>query len=168
MKTLATMALAALGLVLGSALAQDEKPKSAPDLKDNRSKASYAIGLSTGRNFKAQSIDIDVEALAKGMADALAGSKPSLTEEECQAAVKAFEKDLRAKQLAKMPPRRSEPEKVVSAENKKAGDAYLAKNKIKPGVKTTSSGLQYEVLKAGNRRVAQGDRHGQSQLQREL
>ena len=34
--------------------------------------------------------------------------------------------------------------------NKQQGAAFLAANKSKPGVKTTASGLQYKVLKAGN------------------
>ena len=34
-------------------------------------------------------------------------------------------------------------------ENKKAGDAFLSQNKLKEGVVTLPSGLQYKVLKAG-------------------
>ena len=36
------------------------------------------------------------------------------------------------------------------AENLKAGEDFLEKNKEREGVKTTSSGLQYEVLTEGN------------------
>jgi FKBP-type peptidyl-prolyl cis-trans isomerase FklB len=36
-----------------------------------------------------------------------------------------------------------------SEENRKAGEAFLAENKTKEGVKTTESGLQYVVLKEG-------------------
>ncbi|KLV04772.1 peptidylprolyl isomerase [Photobacterium aquae] len=39
--------------------------------------------------------------------------------------------------------------KQVAAENIKAGQAFLAENKNKEGVKTTASGLQYLVLQEG-------------------
>jgi len=37
----------------------------------------------------------------------------------------------------------------ASEKNLKEGDEWLAKNKSKPGVKTTDSGVQYEVVKEG-------------------
>jgi len=40
--------------------------------------------------------------------------------------------------------------KKIKETNKKLGDAFLEKNKKKPGVITTKSGLQYEILKKGN------------------
>ncbi|MGL4979346.1 MAG: FKBP-type peptidyl-prolyl cis-trans isomerase, partial [Plesiomonas sp.] len=36
-----------------------------------------------------------------------------------------------------------------AAENRQAGIDFLAQNKVKPGVMTTDSGLQYQVLQAG-------------------
>ena len=36
-----------------------------------------------------------------------------------------------------------------SKPNIEAGKAFLAKNKTRPGVKTTASGLQYEVITEG-------------------
>jgi len=39
---------------------------------------------------------------------------------------------------------------AAAAGNRKAGEAFLAENRSKPGVTTTASGLQYEVLAAGN------------------
>lgn len=41
-----------------------------------------------------------------------------------------------------------------SEENKSAGIAFLATNAKKPNIKTTSSGLQYEVLTAGKGKVS--------------
>lgn len=42
------------------------------------------------------------------------------------------------------------PGTVMAQDNKAAGEAYLAENKEKEGVRVTASGLQYEVLKAGS------------------
>src|SRR5438874_7723429 len=40
--------------------------------------------------------------------------------------------------------------KADAEKNQKAGDAFLAENARKEGVKTTASGLQYKVLKSGS------------------
>ena len=39
----------------------------------------------------------------------------------------------------------------MAAENKKAGETFLAENGKKEGVMTLDSGLQYKVIKAGGR-----------------
>ena len=59
-----------------------------------------------------------------------------------------FEKEMNAKQAA-MAEKADAEAKVAGAANKKEGDAFLAANKSKPGVKTLASGLQYKVLKEG-------------------
>ena len=41
--------------------------------------------------------------------------------------------------------------------NRKQGEAFLAQNKLQPGVKTTSSGLQYKVLRAGTGKTPGND-----------
>lgn len=42
--------------------------------------------------------------------------------------------------------------KVDPEQNRRAGEAFLAENAKKDGVKTTASGLQYQILKAGDGR----------------
>jgi FKBP-type peptidyl-prolyl cis-trans isomerase len=127
--------LLALGLLVGSAPAQTK-----PDLKDPRQKSSYAVGLDIGGGFKRQEIDIDANALATGVADALAG-KPALNEAELRATLE----ELRAQIMGKLADR----QKLVGEKNLKDGETFLAANAKKEGVKTTASGLQYKVLKSG-------------------
>ena len=110
-------------------------------LKTEKEKVSYSIGLNIGSNFKMQSMDIDVDALAKGIKDAIALNKPLLSQKEIQDTMTAFQKEMEAKQQEKM--------KVVGDKNKKDGEAFLAANKKKDGIKTTASGLQYKVIKEG-------------------
>lgn len=107
------------------------------ELKNQRDKVSYIIGMDIGMNLKKQAIDIDPNILAKGMKDALSGAKPLLTEKEIQETMGAFQKEMMAKQAE------------VAKKNKSEGDAFLAENKKKEGVKTLPSGLQYKVIKAG-------------------
>jgi FKBP-type peptidyl-prolyl cis-trans isomerase FklB len=99
-------------------------------LKNQKDKVSYIIGMNIGNDLKRQSIDINPKILAEGVQQALAGSKPLLTEQEIQETMMAFQKEMMAKQ-------------------KERGDAFLAENKKKEGVKTLPSGLQYKVIKAG-------------------
>jgi len=118
------------------ACAQDK-----PDLKDAKQKSSYAIGMDIGANLKRQDLDIDAKALAAGLADSFAG-KPQMTEAEAKAALTEF----RAQMMAKVESK----QKVDADKNSKEGEAYLAANGKKEGVKTTTSGLQYKVIKAGD------------------
>lgn len=153
MKKTVFVGLIGLGLIFGSAVAQDDKaaPKpasAAPALKDLKSKVSYCIGLNMGQNIKAQSIDLDPAMIARGIADGLSAVKPALTEDEIKAVMAAFEKDLRAKQAA-MTEKVEAESKVAGEKSKKDGDAFLAANKSKPGVKTLASGLQYKVMAEG-------------------
>ena len=110
------------------------------ELKDAKQKASYAIGLDIGSNFKRQEIEIDPKTLAAGIADSLAG-KPQLTDEEAKQVITEFRTQLMAKMETK--------QKEAGDKNLKAGEEFLAANAKKEGVKATASGLQYKVLKAG-------------------
>ncbi len=110
-------------------------------LKTSKEKFSYAIGMKMGENFKKQSVDVDPAILERGVKDALAGNKTLLTDEEAQSAIMDVQKEVRAKQ--------EEKNKEAAAENKKQGDAFLAANKDKEGVKVLPSGLQYKILKEG-------------------
>lgn len=132
----AVTAVVGFALLLAQAEAGEEKV-----LKSDRDKVSYSIGLEIGNNFKKQSIDVDADILARGMKDALSGSKPLMTDKEIQDTMTAFQKDMMAKQAEKA--------KALAEKNKKDEEAFLAENKKKEGVKTTSSGLQYKVIKDG-------------------
>lgn len=77
----------------------------------------------------------------RGVKDALAGATPALTDEEIQAAMQALQQEVMVKQQEK--------QKMLGEKNQKEGEDFLAKNKARPGVVTTPSGLQYEVLAPG-------------------
>jgi FKBP-type peptidyl-prolyl cis-trans isomerase FklB len=137
------------GLLIGSALA-DEKGASqpAPELKDLKQKVSYGIGLSIGKSMKGQSVDVDADIVARGIKDAIAGSKPLLSDQELQQAMLAFQKELQSRQR-EMAPKQAAASRAEAEKNKKEGAAFLAENAKKPGVKKLPSGLQYKVIKEG-------------------
>src|SRR5438093_1928773 len=107
-----------------------------PQLKDQKDKVSYSIGMQIGFNLARQKVDINPDVLAAGIKDSLAG-KPQLTPDQVKDIMAQFEKDMEQKQ------------KQLGEKNKTEGAKFLEENKSKPGVKTTASGLQYKVEKEG-------------------
>jgi FKBP-type peptidyl-prolyl cis-trans isomerase len=118
-------------------LAQDK-----PQLKDQKDKASYSIGYDIGSTFKKQNIDLNMDALVSGMKEGLAGKEGTLSKEEREKTLEAFQKEMMEKQVAAS--------KEAATKNAAEGEKFLAENKSKEGVKTTASGLQYKVLKEGS------------------
>jgi len=110
-------------------------------LKNQKEKISYSIGMEIGKNFKKQSIDVDPEILLKGIQDGTSGGKALMTEQEIRDTMTAFQKERMTKQ--------EEETKKLGEKNRKEGEAFLAANKKKEGVKTLASGLQYKVIKPG-------------------
>src|SRR5947207_7906290 len=108
-----------------------------PQLKDQKDKVSYSIGMQIGFNLGRQKVDVNPDVLAAGIKDAIAG-KPQLTPDQVKDIMAQFEKDMELKQ------------KELGEKNKTEGTKYLEENKKKAGVKTTASGLQYKVVKDGS------------------
>ena len=127
--------VAAAMMIAGAVVAQDK-----PELKDPKARVSYALGSDIGANLKRQDLDLDPKVLAAAIADAYVG-KSAMDEKEVRAALDELRKMAMAKMEAK--------NKVDAEKNVKAGEAFLAENAKKEGVKTTASGLQYKVIKAG-------------------
>ena len=127
-----------LSLISVPALAQDEE-EPAP-IADVVKDGSYAFGVNFMNNMKAQGVDLNLEAFIKGVSDA-STDKVEKTDQELQAAFLAFQQALQ-----KMA---SEQAAKAGENNKKEGEAFLAANAKKEGVKVTKSGLQYKVVKTG-------------------
>lgn len=128
--------LLAFTLLAVPALAQQSA-----ELKTQHDKVSYTIGIDIGNSLKSRGIEVDPEKLAQGIADAMAGRQPVLSDEEREQVMNAFREEMVAKQM--------ERRKRQATENQEEGEAFLAENEEKEGVQTTDSGLQYEVIRAG-------------------
>ncbi|WP_435017326.1 FKBP-type peptidyl-prolyl cis-trans isomerase [Tundrisphaera sp. TA3] len=137
----ATLALIGAGLVFTSTMAGGQAPpQGATELKDVKQKVAYGIGVDIGKKIKSQQVDFDLDLVAKGIKDGY-GGKVAIPDEQIMEAMQTFQQQMMAKA--------AEAAKGVGEKNLKEGEAFLAANKTKPGVKTTASGLQYKVLKSG-------------------
>jgi FKBP-type peptidyl-prolyl cis-trans isomerase FklB len=135
-KWFAFFALACLAL---PAVAQNAPNAAAPSTK--KDKDSYSIGVQFAALLKRQGVDVNADVLAKGLKDALAGTKLAMTDQEISATLDALAQEVNARQ--------GQLQAAAADNNKKAGEAFLAANKKKDGVVTLPSGLQYKVIKAG-------------------
>jgi FKBP-type peptidyl-prolyl cis-trans isomerase len=97
---------------------------------------SYCVGMSIAGSLMQQDLDgISPEVLAEAIADAFAGKEPLYTPEMANTIIQNY---LQSAGEAKF------------GQNKEAGEAFLNENKLKTGIHTTASGLQYEILTEGN------------------
>lgn len=117
---------------------QSEKPEFTPE---ETSTISYVLGQQTGMSMKRTPIKLNEDLFKHGFGDVIEGKEPALSDDDIMAVMQAAETRLRAEQ------EKSQAE--ASAKNKADGEAFLAENAKKEGVKTTASGLQYEVIKEG-------------------
>lgn len=128
---------AVLGLAMSTAMAATD----ATSLTTDKDKLSYSIGADLGKNFKTQGIEINPEALSKGMQDGITGTQLILTEQQMKDVLNKFQKDLMAKRTSEF--------NKKSDENKSKGESFLTGNKTKAGVVVLPSGLQYKIVDAG-------------------
>ena len=97
-------------------------------------KISYAIGLSMGQNLMGSGVtSLEYADLAAGIKDVLEKNQPQISYQEAQQVLGKFFSEL---------------EEKIAGEAKAAGEAFLAENAKREGVKVTETGLQYEVLEA--------------------
>lgn len=96
---------------------------------------SYALGVLFGSNLKQMGIDqIDTKTLNEALLATVAGQPTMLDVNQAQQVLNSKVGALQAKKGQAV---------------RTAGEKFLATNKTRPGVITTASGLQYEIIKAG-------------------
>lgn len=118
-----------------------EKISKSSDLKDTKEKASYSIGFRIAKDFKSNKLDVDSEVVVKGFKDGLYG-KQLLTDEQINKVLMDFQREMYEKKMKEA--------QGLSGNNKSAAEKFLAENKTKQGIKSTASGLQYQILKSGS------------------
>lgn len=124
-----------------AAQAQPATPPAAGKPESLQDRASYIIGFNLGRSLTTNDVKVNADLIIKGLRDALGNTPSVLTEAEMNETMQTFQQQIQQQQTEKR--------NAVAAKNKTEGEAFLTKNKERKEVKTTASGLQYEVLTEG-------------------
>jgi FKBP-type peptidyl-prolyl cis-trans isomerase len=112
------------------------------DLSSDEQRFGYAVGFDFGHNLAQAKGNIDIKAFEKGVEEAYDGKTARMTDQQRMEIKQAVVRKLQEKAAA---------DRAAAAEKNKAdGEKFLAENGKKAGVKTTASGLQYEVLTEGH------------------
>ena len=98
-------------------------------------KVSYSLGVNIASSLKQQGWELDAKSLSDAFVDVFNGNKLLIDEKEASSILQNYQQKIANKTLEK---------------NSTLGKEFLEKNAKKDGVITTSSGLQYKILKEGD------------------
>ena len=107
------------------------------EIKTDEQKMSYAIGQQIGQSLKRDNMKVDPVIIGASITDVLNNEKPRLSDQEMQGVMEIL-REKAASQVS-----------AIGKQNKDAEEKFLAENKKKPNVKSTDSGLQYEIITEG-------------------
>jgi FKBP-type peptidyl-prolyl cis-trans isomerase len=96
--------------------------------------ASYAIGIAIGTDFKTGNIYPDLNEFIKGLTDVLNGAEQRFDMQEANMILQQAFTTMNEERTAKQ---------------RETENVFLNENNQKPGILTTESGLQYEVITEG-------------------
>lgn len=108
----------------------------------DKQRNSYMIGMDVAKSLEPIKDEIDVATLSQAITTVFNGKPTKLTAAEAEKIRNDFSQMLQQKMAKKAA--------EAAEKNLKEGQAFLAANKAKPGVRTTPSGLQYQVMREGS------------------
>lgn len=125
------LCLASLGILQ----AQQTDSSENPVLRTFDDSVSYCVGISVANFYKQQGVkELNTALVSKAVNDILSGKASLIGDNEANNILNNFFSRLQAEK---------------SKSTIEAGEKFLAANKMRPEVKVTESGLQYEVIKEG-------------------
>lgn len=129
-------------ILAASLLAMLSRPSNAEEVKKPESlkeRISYAYGMMIAQQLSESGIEIDLTRFTQAFQLVVDKKEPLMSDDEIAAAISENQKLMDEKNMTS-----------EDKENKETGQKFLAENAKKEGVKTTESGLQYEVIKEGD------------------
>lgn len=110
-------------------------------LPTEKDRVSYMIGLQMAKSLEQVKDEVDVDVITKAIKTSLAGQKTLMDDKQAQQVAEAFGQ--------KMARKMAEKAEADAKKNLDEGQKFLAENAKKPDVKTTPSGLQYQIVSEG-------------------
>jgi FKBP-type peptidyl-prolyl cis-trans isomerase FklB len=132
----------------GATMTEFQRSTQAGEAGGADEKVSYAIGLDIVRSLGSQGLDIIPERMTSGIADGIAGT-PKMKEPEIREAMMAL-RGVVAEKASRAAKESAEKASRAAKDNLAKCSAWLAENAKREGVATLPSGLQYEVVEAGD------------------
>lgn len=119
-----------------------------PGLATEKEQVSYTIGMEMGKSLKPIKDEVDLATLKRALDDVINDKKLLMNDEQVAKVMQTFSAKMQAKQQEEIAKKQAE----MAAQGKKNVElekTFLAANGKKPGVVTTASGLQYQVITQG-------------------
>ena len=123
--------------------------KTASSLETELDSASYALGMDMAIKVKANFSDANTDLFLQGYRNGIDSTGLLIEQKDLNNFLRAFFQKQQAEKMKEQQAKAEKDALVKFADNKKAGEEFLALNKVKEGVESTASGLQYIVLKEG-------------------
>ena len=134
-------ALLAVFVTVACSQQQEEPVQADPALDTTEQRLSYGIAYGFGQRLKAEEVPLDMPAFALGLRHAFDGTEQLLSQEEMRQEMEAYQASRNAERAAEA--------EALGQSNAEAGAAFLAENANVEGVVVLESGLQYQVVEAG-------------------
>ncbi len=106
-----------------------------------KDKVGYLVGADVGRSLEPIKDEVEMPVFLQSLRTAMASGKSLMTDAELDQVRESFSKRMQAREEARVA--------GLARKNAEEGVAFLAKNKATKGVISTTSGLQYMVLRQG-------------------
>ncbi|RDZ25927.1 FKBP-type peptidyl-prolyl cis-trans isomerase [Lysobacter silvisoli] len=135
----AALLLAASAALFACSRAPSPPTSAPPALDSERARASYVVGLDMAKTLAPVREDVDIEVVLQAVRAAYDGRPSPIDEPAAQR--------IRAQLSQRLRDRHDAAQRELAKKNLQAGDDFLAGNGKQPGVRSTASGLQYQVLK---------------------
>lgn len=114
-----------------------EKPTNEKDI----TQLSEALGCIIGKSLASLGIDLDIEAIVRGVNEGAEGKEGLLSEKECMDAISHLQQESLA---------------LAAEANLKIANSFLEENQLKAGIVSVIEGkLQYQISKAGDGKIVE-------------
>lgn len=116
------------------------------DKSSDRQQVGYSFGFLMGKSNANAVEDLDLDSFMTGFKQGFEGKESALNNEQMIKVLSQYKKKVEAEELIAF--------QKQSNDNLKVGNDFLEKNATKAGVKTTATGLQYEIITQGSGKTA--------------